>query len=277
MGRESYGGRTHMSGVALLGCIDAVHSLPLCLVTVRTLMQTLHIVYLDRSHLGDELFLKSLAQHFAEGPSGEPPCLLVHGSGEKVERTLESQGFFPERSGGVLDVTEPDQVRLVERAVRETNQALVAALTDEVVPAVGIQGVDRNLLQREEGAVVAHKVGWVEALVKQRVVPVVSALVRHPEDGRVREVPTADALIALARSFDAVDPVAVFFTSGSTKAGLADGSGLHTVTLDALPEEGALPEPEAVRQVGRAGLPSLITSLDGLFASGGPTGTTVHA
>jgi hypothetical protein len=93
----------------------------------------------------------------------------------------------------------------------------------------------------------------------------------------VREVPTADALVALARSFDAVDPVAVFFTSGSAKAGLTSGSDLRdAVALDALPEK-ALPEPDAIRAVGRAGVPSLITSLDGLFASGGPTGTTVHA
>lgn len=238
--------------------------------------ETLHLIYLDRYHSDDEIFINDLAQRMHQAPAGEPLCLIVHGSGEKVERTLESQGFFSERRGGVLDVTEPDQVRLVERAVRETNQTLVAALTNEVVPAVGIQGVDRNLLQWEDGAVVAHKVGWVEALVKQRVVPVVSALVRRPEEGRVREVPTADALIALARSLDGVDPVAVFFTTGS-KAGWANGSGRRdAVALDALPEE-ALPEPDAIREVGRAGVPSLITSLDGLFASGGPTGTTVHA
>ena len=126
--------------------------------------ETLYLLYLDRYHLGDEIFINNLAQRMHHAPAGDPLCLIVHGSGEKVERTLESQGFFPERTGGVLDVTEPEQIRLVERAVRETNQKLVATLTDEVVPAVGIQGVDRNLLRLEEGTVTARKVGWLEAL-----------------------------------------------------------------------------------------------------------------
>ena len=176
-------------------------------------MQTLYLVYLDRHHLGDSLFLKSLAQHFAEGASGEPPCILVHGSGEKVERTLESQGYFPERIDGVLDVETQEQRQLVERAVRETNQEIVAALTDEVVSTVGIQGVDRNLLGRgEEGTVQATNVGWVTALIRQRVLPVVSALIE--EKGTTREVGAAAAIIALARALEAsFDPVACALTT----------------------------------------------------------------
>lgn len=239
--------------------------------------EPLHLIYLDRYHLGDDLFLNDLARRMHRAPAGEPLCLIVHGSGEKVERTLESQGLFPERIGGVLNVTTPDQVRLVERAVRETNQRVVAALTDEVVPAVGIQGVDRSLFQFEDGTVTARNVGWVEALLKQRVVPVVSALVHNTEEEQVREVAATDAVVALARAFDAVDPVVVFFTT-SLQPGLTDATGVRgTVQIDALPEEGALPEPDAVRHVVRAGLSSLITSLDGLFADENPSGTRVCA
>jgi isopentenyl phosphate kinase len=238
--------------------------------------ETLYLLYLDRYHLGDEIFINNLAQRMHRAPAGDPLCLIVHGSGEKVERTLESQGFFPERTGGVLDVTEPEQVRLVERAVRETNQKLVATLTDEVVPAVGIQGIDRNLLQLEAGTVTAPKVGWVEALLKQRVVPVVSALVHHPEEDRVREVAAAEALVALAQSFDALDPVAVFFATG-TQPGLADATGVrNTVDLDALPDDGPLPDPEAVRHIVQEDLPGLITTLEGLFAEDAPSGTRVQ-
>lgn len=238
--------------------------------------ETLYILYLDRYHLGDELFINDLAQRLHQAPPGEPLCLLVHGSGEKVERTLESQGFFPERRGGVLDVEAPEQVRLVERSVRETNRELVATLTDEVVPAVGIQGVDRNLLRLEEGTVVAQRVGWVEALLSQRVVPVVSALVEHPEEGRVREVYAADAVVALAEAFDTVDPVVVFFTTGP-HAGWADATGVQdTVSPDALREGGPLPEPDAVRRIVQENSRGLITNLGGLFAESGPTGTWVR-
>ncbi|PSQ92766.1 MAG: acetylglutamate kinase, partial [Bacteroidetes bacterium QH_2_63_10] len=160
-------------------------------------MQSLYVVSLDRHHLGDDLFLKSLAQHVADAGTDGPTCLLVHGSGEKVERTLEAKGYFPDRTGGVLDVESEDQRRLVERAVREVNQEIVAALTDEVVSAVGIQGVDRGLFQKEaDGSLRAANAGWVSALLKQRVLPVVSALVEDPDSGAVHEVSAVEAVQA---------------------------------------------------------------------------------
>jgi len=240
--------------------------------------EPLYLIYLDAYHQGDEIFINELAQRLHKAPAGDPLCMVVHGSGEKVERTLESQGLFPERVDGVLDVSEPEHIRLVERAVRETNQKLVAAFTDEVVPTVGIQGVDRNVLQLDdEGAVTAHKVGWVEALLKQRVVPVVSALVNDADGKYVREVNAADAAIALAEAFETVDPTVVFFTTG-TPPGLTDADGVkETVAVEALPDEGPVPEPAAVHRIVQAGLPALLTSLDGLFATDGPTGTRVDA
>jgi len=238
-------------------------------------MQTLYLVYLDRHHLGDSLFLKSLAQHFAEGASGEPPCVLVHGSGEKVERTLEAKGHFPERTDGVLNVGTEEQRRLVERAVRETNQEIVAALTDEVVSTVGIQGVDRNLLQRdEEGRLTAPNVGWMTALLKQRVLPVVSALV--DDEDATREVPAADAIVALARAFSAsFDPVACALTT-TDQPGLmaADGiqaqAGIEEVT------DTDVPEPEAVRRLYEAEVPVLLTNLQGLLGGEEPEGTQLR-
>lgn len=238
-------------------------------------MQTLYLVYLDRHHLGDALFLKSLAQHFAEGASGEPACVLVHGSGEKVERTLESQGYFPERSGGVLQIEGEEQRRLVERAVRETNQEIVAALTDEVVSTVGIQGVDRNLLRRgADGEVQVQNVGWVTALVKQRVLPVVSALVEDG-DGTTQEVDAAEAVGALAEAFEAsFDPVACALTT-TDQPGLLTAEGVRDeAPIDALGDE--VPDPPAVRRLHEAGVPVLVTNLQGLLAGDEPTGTRLH-
>jgi acetylglutamate kinase len=241
-------------------------------------MQTLYLIYLDRHHLGDSLFLKSLAQHFAEGASGEPPCLLVHGSGEKVERTLESQGYFPDRTDGVLQVEGDEQRQLVERAVRETNQEIVAALTDEVVSTVGVQGVDRNLLRRgPDGSVRAHNVGWVTALIKQRVLPVVSALVDGEEDGRPEEVWAVEALLALAEAFrDDFDPVACALTT-TDQPGLMDATGeQNAVAMDAVADE-EVPDRAAVRRLHDAHLPVLLTNLQGLLGGDEPTGTRLEA
>ncbi|MFB6231172.1 MAG: acetylglutamate kinase [Salinibacter sp.] len=244
-----------------------------------TAAPTLYLVYLDRHHLGDALFLKSMAQHFSQSGSEAPFTLLVHGSGEKVERTLEAQGYFPERTGGVLDVETDEQRRLVERAVREVNQDLVATLTDEVVSTVGIQGVDRGLLQMEEdGALQASDAGWVSALIKQHVVPVVSALVENPDTGKVHEVQTAKAVEALAQTVEAsFSPVACMFTTAE-ESGLHDGTGgvLDEVSADAITGE-HVPNPEAARELRNAGLPVLITSPQGLLTGNGPRGTRLRA
>ena len=244
-----------------------------------TAAPTLYLVYLDRHHLGDALFLKSMAQHFAQSGSEAPSTLLVHGSGEKVERTLEAQGYFPERTEGVLDVATDEQRRLVERAVREVNQELVATLTDEVVSTVGIQGVDRGLLQREEdGALQASDAGWVSALIKQHVIPVVSALVENPDTGKVHEVQPAKAVVALARTLEAsFSPVACMFTTAE-QSGLPDGTGgvLDDASVDTIRGE-HVPNPEAVRGLFNAGLPVLITSPQGLLTGNCPTGTRLRA
>ena len=241
-------------------------------------MQTLYVVYLDRNHLGDDLFLKSLAQHFADPGTEAPPCLLVHGSGEKVERTLEAQGYFPDRTDGVIDIESEDQRRLVERAVREVNQEIVAALTDQVVSTVGIQGVDRGLFAKHpDGGLEASNVGWVSALLKQRVVPVVSALVEDPSTGTVREVPTVDAVEALGRALGAsFDPVVCVFTTADTP-GVPDGDGgtAEAVEVDAVTDQ-HVSSPSVVRRLAASDLPVLVTSLHGLFAGPEATGTRVR-
>jgi len=242
-------------------------------------MHSLYVVYLDRHHLGDDLFRQSLAQRLSEAGTGAPTCVLAHGSGEKVERTLEAQGHFPERTDGVLDVETEKHRRLVERAVREVNQELVATLTDQVVSTVGVQGVDRGLFQKDpDGPLRAVNVGWLSALLKQHVVPVVSALVRSPDTGVVQEVWTAEAVAALAQALEAsFDPVACVLTTAD-RPGLPNGEGdiEPEVQVDAVTDE-HVPDPSALQHLSDAGIPLLITSLQGLFREGTPRGTRVRS
>ncbi len=240
-------------------------------------MQDLYVVYLDRHHLGDDLFLKSLAQHFADAGTQGPPCILVHGSGEKVERTLEAQGYFPDRTGGVLDVETDEQRRLVERAVREVNQDIVAALTDEVVPTVGIQGVDRGLFHQDaDGALKAANVGWVSALLKQHVVPVVSALVEVSEAGVVREVPAVEAVRALAQALEAsFDPVVCVLSTGDVPGVFGDEEEREETVQAGAVTEDDVPDPAVIRRLTEASLPVLVTNLQGLLSGPEVTGTYV--
>lgn len=239
--------------------------------------QEAYLIYLDRYHQGDPLFIKDLAQALAKA-SPLPTCLLLHGSGEKVERTLESQGYFPERENGVLQVEEPDQIRLVERATREANQEIVGTLTDEVVSSVGVQGADRSLLRlQDDGTVATGRVGWVQDLLKMHVVPVISALAHDSEAGFVREVSTAEAAIALGHSLEDFAVIVVFFTQTGTP-GLKDEEGMQaTASLEALQQEDVLPEPEVARRVVEAGLAVLLTNVSGLFGEEEPRGTRLRA
>ena len=240
-------------------------------------MQSLYLIYLDRHHLGDDLFLKSLAQHFSNAGTEAPTAVLVHGSGEKVERTLEAQGIFPDRTDGVIDVETEAQRRLVERAVREVNQEIVAALTDEVVSTVGIQGVDRGLFRvADDAPLQAANVGWLSALLKQHVVPVVSALVEAPNTGAVREVGTEDAVRALAEALgESFEPVACVLTTADV-AGVPDEGGEVKAEIGIEALEGApVSEPAAVRRLVAAGVPAMVTSLQGFFGGTTPTGTRV--
>ncbi len=245
------------------------------------------LLYLDRYHLGDLLFVGRLAGALAEVQQEGRllRTLIVHGGGEKAERTLEAQGAFVERRGGVLAVETAEQARLVERATREANQDLVAALTDAGVSAVGVQGTDRRLLHvraDEGGTVEAGRLGWLGDLMAVRVVPVVSALARGAE-GRTCEVPAVEAALAVAAALARAPGdgpgetrvTFVFFTQ-TGRAGLAEGAEVRgEVAAGALPE-GAVPEPAAVRRTCAAGYAALLTSAEGFAAPGGPRGTHVR-
>ena len=104
--------------------------------------EPIYLIYLDLYHLDDLLFLPSLARMM--GRQRRPSCLLVHGAGEQAERLLEAEGLFPERKEGLVQVSTAAEAALVERAARQVNRRIVGALTEEGVPAVGVQGIDRG-------------------------------------------------------------------------------------------------------------------------------------
>jgi hypothetical protein len=231
----------------------------------------LYLLYLDRYHQGDPLFLKELAQQFARAAPAQVPALLLHTGGEKLERTLEAEGIFPERREGVVQTETPRQVALAERATREANQEIVALFTDEEVSAVGLQGADRGLLRRTEtGAVEAGAFGWVADLVKMRVVPVLSALAsvrvsQTPE--RVEAVPPARAAVAVAGALGDFDVTICFFTKGKRPQNSASGT---EGAPDALAEVHA--EPDVVRWAAEQSGRVLLTDLRGLFEGEEPQG-----
>ena len=235
--------------------------------------ETLHLLYLDRYHLDDVLFVQALARSLAGAGQAAPPCVIVHGGGERAERMLEGEGIFLERKDGVMQGTSPGEVALLERALRETSQKLVAALTDAMVYAVGIQGADRSLLRlvpggETGGRLAAGKTGWIRELAAKRALPAIVATVLDPEKGHLQEVSTAEAVIALGQAFGAEGSVeVVFFTKTNRPGLLRDEQVLSEIAVDELPGVAALPEPVAVQQIAKTGFPVRITSV-GAFITG---------
>lgn len=202
------------------------------------------VLYLDRYHLGDPLFLTGFARDvlaFVE------PVALVHGSGEAAERALEAQGRIPAYEGGVIAAETDEDRALVERAARDLNRTIVHTLNDAGVAAVGVEAGSRGLVKAAETGLAAKNVGWFGELLAQRAVPVVAALVSGAP-GEPREVSggaVAGLLAgALSREGDAV--LVAFLSkrgSGIPETAVSDGEGL---LFEDLPE-GVLPEPEAVQ------------------------------
>ncbi|WP_412067707.1 hypothetical protein [Rubrivirga sp. IMCC43871] len=153
------------------------------------------VLFLDPYFLGDPLFLPGLARDLAARGEG---LVLVHGSGERGERALESMGILPTASDGVWATDSDDARAAVERATRELNRQVAAELNEAGVASIRATGADRGLIRTSENGIEAGNVGWLGATVGHGVVAVVAALAGAP----VREVDAAAVAGALARALD---------------------------------------------------------------------------
>ena len=227
----------------------------------------MYFVVLDRYHLGDPLFLTRFARDvLAFGR----PLALVHGGGEEAERVLEAQGLLREWEGGVLQTRSADERSLVERATRELNRSVAHALTDAGVPAVRIEASSRGLLRPAEsgspgGGLVPGEIGWFHALMRQRAVPVVAALVRQP--GGPTEQANAGAVAGTLAGTVEEGATVVCFARGTRGALVRGGDRLAEVALEGVPDD-ALPDPAVVAAAVATGASVVLTGPSGLVSEG---------
>ena len=177
------------------------------------------VLLLDAYHLGDPLFLTGLARDLAarggESQAGGPQAggpqtggpltggaVLVHGSGERGERALESLGVMPTAEDGAWTTATDEEAAAVERATRALGREIAHELNEAGVAAVRVVGADRGLLKLSEGGVAAGKTAWLRTLMDQGVVAVVASLVAPAGGGgagtALVEVDPAAAVRALA-------------------------------------------------------------------------------
>lgn len=224
----------------------------------------MHVLYLDRYHLGDPLFLNGFARDVLNLGA---PCLVVHGAGEAAERALEARGQIARWEGGVLVAeTEADRA-LVARSARDLNRQIAHALNDAGVAAVPLEAGGRGLIVQGEAGVKAEKVEWLRKVVAQRAVPVIASLVVQ-EEGGVREANGGAVAGALAKTLAGEErEVAVIFI-GKKALGSGIGSEFEAqrISLADMPV-GVFPEQEAVRAALDAGADVRVVERSGLRES----------
>ena len=217
------------------------------------------VVYLDPYFLGDPLFVPGLARDLAARGAG---LVLVHGSGERGERALESLGRTPRATDGVWETDDEPGRAAVERATRELNRELAHELNEQGVASVRVLGADRGLVKPSGAGVAAGKTAWLGDLVRQGVVAVVASLVSR--DGAHVEADPAAVTVALA------DALGGGVLALSTRS-LSDD---ETVGPDGL--GGLVPAPGPVARMARAGVAVRIGPRALLRSPGGLNGAPVR-
>lgn len=96
-------------------------------------MNTL-LALLDREHLDQSFFLKSLARELAEAQRAGLRVVLLHGDSPYTDRIMQ---------GGVM------REEASSRAARDLNHRLIALLADAGVSAIGLLGRQKNLVTTE--------------------------------------------------------------------------------------------------------------------------------
>lgn len=202
------------------------------------------VLYLDRYHIGDPLFLNGFARDVLAFPE---PLVIVHGSGEAAERALEARGQFPEWKDGVLQVETDADRALVERAGRDLNRQIVHTLNDAGVAAVRLDAGSRGLINATKAGLAVKKIDWLTTLVAQGAVPVILAILAGG-DGPAREVSggavAGQIAAGLSAKAEAV-PVLVMAKKGFSELE-SSISGNGGIAVSEVPD-GVLAEPGAVR------------------------------
>lgn len=141
--------------------------------------EPLLIIYLDRYHLGDAMFLQALGRSMARLSRARRPAIVLHGPGEHVERALEAEGIFVDGGIDAMNSAEARSTALL--AIHDLNQRLCGMFTEAMAPAVPVRAADRRLFER--GLPVSEaRMRWVSQLAAMPALPVIAGTVAADED-----------------------------------------------------------------------------------------------
>jgi acetylglutamate kinase len=153
---------------------------------------------------------QALADQVALATGGGHECVVVHGGGKQMTRFLEERGVVSRFVNG-LRVTTPETIDAVLKVLAgSVNQELVAALIRARVAAVGLTGLDGNLVDAVQmdqelgavGRVTRANPALLELLTANGYLPVVACLAGDSE-GRFYNVNGDQMAVACAAGYRA--------------------------------------------------------------------------
>jgi len=160
--------------------------------------------------------------------------VVVHGGGKQMTRFLEERGIKSQFVNGLRVTTEETLDALIKVLAGSVNQHLVAALIEAGALAVGLSGVDANLVIAKQvdpalgavGQVTQSRAELLNILTQNRFLPVVACLAVDGNGGFFN-VNGDQMAVACATAF-AADRL-VFVTDVD---GVLDGNGQTISELD---------------------------------------------
>lgn len=219
---------------------------------------TISLLYLDRYHLGDPLFLQALGQAVARSSSAGLRPILVHGQGDEAQTKLEGQGIFIEPVRDVYHGKSDVENYIIEMAHRELNRRLVGILTEAAVPAVGFMGSDRGLIRADSRRVRIGTMKWLNDILARNVVPVIGTETRQ-EEGRSRGVDPVQVVSAFADVVKSPFEI-VMFTTNNLGGIMKGRDPVGRIDVRDAIEEAVIADTEGAEMLVLAGYPVLLTN-----------------
>jgi len=213
----------------------------------------------------------------------ENACIVVHGGGRAIDEWMNKMGITPRYKSGQR-ITDEKTLEVAEMILSgKINKMLVLALSSVELDAIGLSGVDRNLLQVESwgeemnlvGRIISVRSELFEEFNSQDVVPVISPISSGPGGRYNVNADHAAGMIAGAIEAESVifiSNVPGVMVNNSITAMLSD-TEVQTLIQNGTIHGGMIPKVNAAMDALRCGAKSaVISDLDGF---NNQTGTTI--
>lgn len=141
------------------------------------------VIKIGGNDMDDPAFVQGIAQSVAANKNSGT-AVLIHGGGRAISEMLQAMKINPQYKNGQR-VTDAATLEIAEMVLSgKINKRLVLALLNAGVEAVGLSGVDRQLLQVEPwgadmdlvGRIIHVRTELLEAFRLESVVPVISPI-----------------------------------------------------------------------------------------------------